>query len=429
MGGARGPSRRDWIRQVGATAVGLSLSCSDEPADSPDDLALALLEPSRDGFVIAAWARHARTATVEIAHGDRIEIGELTFDASTGSAALELEGLAADTEHLVTLVMANGLRSAPHRVRTAPADDDPRPVRIAISADVDPDPQFDTDLVEHLLAAEPELYVSLGDFPYTDNGPPAQTRAEYRERHVAVRQAPRVRRLLESVGVRAIYDDHEFRNNWDAAFVAAEAERYAAAIAVWDDFFPLRGGDLARGAEVRYRRWRWGQHLECFLLDVRRFRSANAAPDDAQKTMLGVAQRDWLVEGLRSSTATFKLVLTPVPLDFGSGDDGWHAFATERQIILDAVVDLPGVLVVSADQHFFASQVHAFGVREIQVGPFARGIPTLGTPPPGVEFRELDYNVGLVEAHPDRLVVTGVAPGARRFFEQAFTIEQLTPRR
>lgn len=429
MGGARGPSRRDWIRQVGAGAVGLALSCGDDASDSPDDLALALLEPSSDGFVIAAWARYARTATVEVAHGDRIEIGELAFDASSGSAALELEGLAPDTEHLVTLVLASGLRGRPHRVRTAPADDDPRPVRIAISADVDPDPQFDTDLVEHLVAAAPELYVSLGDFPYTDNGPPAQTVAEYRERHAELRQAPRVRRLLESVGVRAIYDDHEFRNNWDAAFAVAEADRYASAIAVWDEFFPLRGSDVARGPGVRYRHWRWGQHLECFLLDIRRFRSANAAPDDAQKTMLGAAQRDWLLGGLRASTATFKLVLTPVPLDFGSGDDGWHAFATERQAILDGVVDLPGVLFVAADQHFFASHVHPFGVREIQVGPFARGLPTLGPPPPGVVFRELDYNAGLVEAHPDRLVVTGLAPGGRRFFEQTFTIEQLTPRR
>jgi alkaline phosphatase D len=312
-------------------------------------------------------------------------------------------------------------------VRTAPRDDDPRPVRIAIGADVDPDPAFETDLVEHLIEAAPELYISLGDFPYTDNGPPAQTLAEYRERHAQLRVAPRVRELLGAVGIRAIYDDHEFRNNWDAGFVAAEASRYAAAIAAWDEFFPLGAG--APAGDVRYRRWRWGQHVECFLLDVRRFRSANSAPDDAAKTMLGAAQLAWLLDGLRASTATWKLVLTPVPLDFGSADDGWHAFRSERATIFEAVLDLPGLLFLTADQHFFASHQHAFGIREIQVGPLARGVATPDPPPPGVLFRELDYNVGLVEAHPDRLVVTGLGPGGRRFFEQAFTREQLTPRR
>ena len=49
-----------------------------------------------------------------------------------------------------------------------------RPVRIAVSADIDPSPEFDSDLLAQLAAASPELFVSLGDFPYTDNGPPSR---------------------------------------------------------------------------------------------------------------------------------------------------------------------------------------------------------------------------------------------------------------
>lgn len=421
----RGISRRDWLRQVGAGVASgaLAVSCETEPSES-DEVAVAVLEPSASGFVVAVWAQHARAATVEIAHGDELAIGSLAITAESQTGALAVTELAADTEYAVTLVLRDGRRIGPHRVRTAPHELDARPVRLAIGADFDPDPAFDSDLVQHVVAAAPELYVSLGDFPYTDNGPPAQTVEQYRDRYVQLKTAPRVQTLLRSVGVRAIYDDHEFRNNWDAYFRAAEAERYAAAIQVWDEHFPI-----AAEGEVRYRRWRWGQHLECFLLDVRRHRSANAMLDGAGKTMLGATQRAWLVEGLAASTATFKLVLTPVPLDFGSGDDGWHAFRAERDAILDALVGLPGVLFVTADQHFFASHQHAYGLREIQVGPFARGIPTPPPLQPGVLFRELDYNVGLVDAHADRLVVTGLGPGGRRFFEETFTVDQLTARR
>src|SRR5205085_10549571 len=139
------------------------------------------------------------------------------------------------------------------------------------------------DLATHVVAAAPDLLVSIGDFPYTDNGPVAETLEAYRDRHAEIRRLPKVRAILEAAPLYAIYDDHEFRNNWDAAFVAKEPSRYAAAMTVWDEFFPIRSAV----GEVRYRSWRWGANVECFLLDCRRFRSADAAPDDANKTMLG----------------------------------------------------------------------------------------------------------------------------------------------
>jgi phosphodiesterase/alkaline phosphatase D-like protein len=115
-----------------------------------------------------------------------------------------------------------------------------------------------------------------------------------------------------------------------------------------------------RGAQgaVRYRSWRWGQHLECFLLDTRRFRSANDAVDSAAKTMLGGPQEAWLADALARSTATFKLVCTSVPLDFGIGNDHWATFQTARQRLFDAAATPRGVVFVSADQHWFASHRH-----------------------------------------------------------------------
>ena len=413
--------RRTWARLIGAGAASLAVGCGDN-LTAAESSSLAIVEPAADGFIAVVWSSLGDRATIAIRAGDQLVDEREVRIGPGGTGSTTVTGLAADRAYAVTASTTAG-PVGPCRVRTAPRDDDPRPVRIAASADFDPDPVFDSDLIAHLLAAEPDLFVSLGDFPYTDNGPVPTTVAEYRQRHVDHRTAPAGRRLFEGVGVRAIYDDHEFHNDWDPTFVRAVPGRYAASMQVWDELFPIRDpiGD------IRYRRWRWGAHVECFLLDCRRFRSENAAPDDAAKQMLGAIQRAWLTEGVRASAATFKLVFTSVPLDFALGNDSWSAFTTERALLLDALVGVPGVLFVAADQHYFAAHRHAHGVREFQVGPLARGLGEFGALAPGVLFRSQRYNVGVFDIDGDRLVVTGLGPDGERFYEERLTAAELTP--
>jgi len=412
------PSRRDFLRALGAAAW--LATCGDNDAVVA---ASAVLDPDEDSVVVAIWSQRAGALAEATARaGDRlIASGRVTLDGEIGR--LVLTGLAPDTVHEITVTVA-GSPLGPHRVRTAPRADDPRPVRVAVSADYDPSPAFASGMLDALIAAEPELVISIGDFPYTDNGPPAMTVAEYRARHVELRTHPPVRALLEACGMYAIYDDHEVRNDWDGRTRIDEPARYAAAVQVWDEFFPQR----APAGEIRYRRWRWGAHLECFLLDCRRFRSANDAVDDAQKTMLGAEQHRWLIDGVTGSAATFKLILTSIPLDYGTGDDHWASFKTERDAMLAALVGTPGVLFASGDQHWFAAYRHAFGVREMQIGPLARG---LGTPPPavpGVVFRAVRYNAGLIDIDGDRLTMTGLGADGEPFYRETVSAADLTPR-
>ncbi len=415
-------TRRAWVRFVGASGLGLALGgCGDDLTPARDG-GVAVLEPWAEGFLVAIWAARGDHARVVV----RSEAGAIVafHDVALvdGLGAIDLDGLDPDHAYEVTTVSAVG-PIGPNRVRTAPADEDPRPVRIAVSADFDPNPEFDSSLVANLLAAAPELFVSLGDFPYTDNGPVAKTVDEYRRRHLDLRTAWAGRLLLEGVGIRAIYDDHEFHNDWNPAFVEGEPARYAAAMQVWDEMFPVRDPI----GEIRYRSWRWGANVECFLLDCRRFRSRNDAPDDAAKQMLGATQRAWLVEGLARSTAAFKLVFTTVPLDFGNNNDSWIAFTTERALLLDALVGIPGVMFVSADQHYFAAYRHAHGVREFQTGPLARGLGPFGPVGPGVLFRHAGYNAGLFEIFADRIEVTGLGPDGDAFYRETLTVADLTP--
>jgi len=427
------PSRRELLQLLGASTALFAVGCGDGNGRG-EIAAAAVLDPDEDSFVVAIWCRFAGSdATVRVRtqstgdgavsrEEDRLVV-EMVCALDGEIGRVEVTGLDADTRYEVAMVI--GGVTLTHRVRTAPAADDPRAVRIAVSADCDPNPEFASGMLDAIVAAEPELMISLGDFPYTDNGPPAQTVAEYRARHVELRSHPPVRALLEVCGLCDIYDDHEFRNDWDARFVALEPARYAAAMQVWDEFFPLRAQD----GDIRYRSWRWGAHVECFLLDCRRFRSANSAPDDERKTMLGAAQHRWLIDGVTRSTATFKLVLTSVALDYGAGTDHWVGFRTERDAMLAALVDVPGVLFVSADQHWFASHRHAFGIREFQVGPLARG---LGTPPsgspPGVVFRAVRYNAGIIDIDGDQLTFSALGDDGEVFYRETLSAAELTPR-
>jgi hypothetical protein len=417
-------NRREWVRVIGAGAAGLALgplpACGDD-LEPRTDGGVVVLEPWAEGFLVAVWAARGDHATVVIRKdGAVIDMIDVPLDDGLGS--VDVGGLAADTAYEVTTLSSVG-PLGPNLVRTAPHDDDARMVRIAVSGDYDPSPEFESALIDHVIDAEPEVFVSLGDFPYTDNGPVAKTVAQYRARHIALRIAPTGRRLIEAMGIRAIYDDHEFHNDWNPVFVEGEPERYAAAMQVWDEMFPIRDpvGD------IRYRSWRWGANVECFLIDCRRFRSQNAAPDGPDKQMLGATQRAWLVAAVRASTATFKLVFTSVPLDFGHGNDSWVAFTHERGLLLDALVGVSGLLFLTADQHYFAAHRHAHGIREFMTGPLRRGIGEVGRVAPGVLFRYQGYNAALLEIHADRIELTGVGAEGQRFYRETLTVADLTP--
>jgi alkaline phosphatase D len=424
---ARDLDRREWLLAtgafgVGAVAFGAGGGC--DGALSRDGAAI-VLEPTHDAAIVAVWARRARAGTVAVRiAGETVALRDLAI-GSSGSGAVDIGGLPAGGAYEIAVELDDGTHLAPLRGRLAPVD--ARPVRIAVIADIDPNPDFDTDICAHLVAADPDLLVGLGDFPYTDNGPVAETLAAYRERHAEIRMHPPIRALLDAMPLRAIYDDHEFRNNWDAAFVAAEPARYGAAIAVWDEFFPVR----AAAGEIRYRNWRYGAHVECFLLDCRRFRNANAVVDGPGKTMLGEAQRAWFLDALGRSTATWKLVFTSVPLDFGNGEDHWRGFLAERDALFEAIVaaGITGICFFSADQHWFAAHRHAFGIRELMSGPLARGIATPLAVPEGVLFHAERFNALIIDASAEELVVAGVGEGGERFYEERLTVAELTPRR
>jgi alkaline phosphatase D len=171
-----------------------------------------------------------------------------------------------------------------------------------------------------------------GDFPRIDDPTVEWTdAARVREIYLAHwrynRADPSFQRLLLEVPIYSQWDDHEVINDFGAAWpsspAAAERAGYPVLVRAGRDalfdFHPM--WPVPEEPERIYRSFRWGAHLELFLLDARSYRSANTLEDrtGGGKTLLGRAQLDWLKTGLATSNATWKIVSSDVPLSIPTG--------------------------------------------------------------------------------------------------------------
>lgn len=128
------PSRRELLQLLGASSALLAVGCTGTGTGSEAaPLATAVLDPDEDSFVVAVWSRlAAREITVEVRAGDQ-SVAELhaLLDGELGT--IEVTDLTPGTTYSVAIKLGGLVLQ--HIVRTAPALDDPRPVRLAISAD------------------------------------------------------------------------------------------------------------------------------------------------------------------------------------------------------------------------------------------------------------------------------------------------------
>ncbi len=233
-------------------------------------------------------------------------------------------------------------------------------------------------IFERIRQAAPHFALLLGDLIYGDDpctSPPnasgsdfvATTLEAYRAKHRYQREDKALQRLLAEVPVYAMWDDHEVRNNFAGPFEPLMPVGRQALLEYW----PI--GTPPDDPHRLYRKFRWGANLELFILDTRQYRSRNADPDGLNKTMLGAAQRDWLIDGLTQSTATWKVIATSIPLSVPKagnflvpGNDSWArgpdgtGFQTELQRIVDAILgrNIGNVVWLATDVHF--AQVNAY---------------------------------------------------------------------
>ena len=285
----------------------------------------------------------------------------------------------------------------------------------------------------------PDFFLFLGDTIYSDHvcpSPPnepgadfkATTLQTYRVRHRYQRGAEALQRFLRTVPVYVIWDDHEVKNNFAGPF----EEQMPAGRQTFREYWPI--SSPVDDPHRLYRRVRYGADLELFILDTRQYRSRNADPDGPAKTMLGSAQLAWLLDGLGTSTATWKVIVTSVPLSIPKGgdatvpgNDGWAGgpdgtgFEHERQVIVDVILHdtIKNVVFIGGDVHWVQANAYdpnqdgVIDFHEYIAGPLSappgRSAPTRQELHPTQLFYEVGYhNFGLVRVTKDLFEVTVV---------------------
>jgi alkaline phosphatase D len=252
----------------------------------------------------------------------------------------------------------------------------------------------------------------------------ALTLADYRTLYRQFRRDPDLRAVHALFPFVSLWDDHEFANDcWgdhstdfdDARGDEASPERREAATRAYFEYQAIRRPfDAAAGFPNDlsvYRSLRWGKHAEVVLLDERYYRDDDVVPEgpidrdvghiqvnsafgartfvikdvfdtrEAAKkpTMLGVPQRDWAIQTVTASTATWKVIASPLvvaqmALDltdqmqlpdnfrkrFYFKTDQWDGFRSERQALLEACAAVDNLVVLSGDLHgFYAAELYA----------------------------------------------------------------------
>jgi alkaline phosphatase D len=366
------------------------------------------------------WARADREGmlTVHLSGGKHEGNARLRFRAAddyTGQAVLE--GLRPDTTYRYKLGSTRGTFETP------PLANDPEDIRLAFGGDVAGqnvcrDASEGFPIMDTIRRAKPDVFVGLGDMIYADNA--CDPVGRYGNQQVPGGFGPATdlpgfwahwrynradaasQRLLESTGYVGVWDDHEVVNDFGPLSDTRSTPPYTPGVHLLpiglDAFLDYTPIAVAANTPKRlYRSLRWGKHVELFVLDTRQYRDANIASDspDRPKTMLGREQLTWLREGLAASDATWKVIVSSVPMSIPTGfpptngRDGWANFDQTtgfEQELLDILgfMERSGIrntIWITTDVHFaeafryrpFASNPN-FVVYELATGPLNAGI-------------------------------------------------------
>ncbi len=377
------------------------------------------------------WARADRDAILNVVLSGgphrRVQRTPATGDHDHTARVL-LDGLSPNTSYRYRAWFSRGAPGVGRgpavagEFQTAPADDSAAPIRLAFGGDVSGQ-NVCRDLIEGLPIAEtirawrPDVFVGLGDMIYADNAcdpvgrygnvqvpggfGPAVDLPGFWAHWRYNRADPALQRLLAGAGYVGVWDDHEVVNDFGPLTDAPSTPPYAGAhllplgLQAFADYTPVAP---SRGTPPRlYRSLRWGRHLELFVLDTRSYRDANFAPDDVEnpKTLLGREQLAWLKQRLAASNATWKVIVSSVPMSIptgfppSNGRDGWANFdqATGFEHELRDILrfmrrrGIDDSVWITTDVHFaeafryrpFANDP-GFAVHELVTGPLNAGI-------------------------------------------------------
>jgi alkaline phosphatase D len=285
-------------------------------------------------------------------HDPRFSAPVQSVPEAGNAVRLEMDGLVPDTLYFYAVELDGTLLAAQGgRFRTFPAAG-PASFRFAFSSCGEWDrPQHAYDAVR---LEDPLFFIHMGDLHYedTDEDDPGP----YRENYLKVlNESPEQGDLFRQVPTFYIWDDHDFSGNTsDRTSDGRQAARQVYRERV--PHFPLPAGGPDASIHQAFSCGR----VRFILSDLRSERDPDGEEDDAGKSMMGAAQKQWFKQQLlaaRAAECPLIVWMSGLPLlSNSSARDNWGSYQTERRELLEFIRDerIQNVVVISGDMHALA---------------------------------------------------------------------------
>ena len=275
---------------------------------------------------------------------------------------IEVEGRLQPNDPAITLT---------GKFRTAAAPTEDKPVTFMVSTcqcfrEMD-DTKNGHQIYEHMAKAKADFFVQTGDAVYYDRTPLAKNIDSARFKWNRMYALPNFREFHQKTPSYWLKDDHDMLKDdcWPG-------QKYGEL--TWEQGLKIWREQLPMSAKP-YRTFRWGKHLQVWLIEGREYRSPNKLKDGPNKTILGKEQWQWLRKTMAESDATYRIYISATPVvgpDRKKKNDN-HAnegFQHEGDTLRKFLASQPGCFVLCGDRHWqYHSTDPKTGLKEFGCGP------------------------------------------------------------
>lgn len=292
------------------------------------------------------WLRTLGDAEVTlrcVETGQSIEVQ--TNQQTDWTTVLTLSGLEAESQYHYQIEI-DGELCAKSLFRTYPDEGRSGKFSVGFGGGAGYVPEWER-MWDTILDRNPHAFLMMGDNVYID-----QPEHELTQKYCYYRRQsrPEWKRFTSKTAIYSIWDDHDFGTN--DCVPGPDIEFPVWKRPVWEIFKQNWVNPGYGGGSAQPGCW-YDFHVgdvHFIMLDGRYYRDLKGG------TMLGPAQKKWLLETLKESSATFKIIASPVPFTVGikkGSRDPWDGFPEEREEIFDWIESqrIEGVFLIAADRH------------------------------------------------------------------------------
>lgn len=338
----------------------LPLTASDQFKEFAKDKNIELLHGPMLGCLAPTgakfWVRTVREVPVSVLVSESKNMASAIESAQVKTnpdreytAIIAIDGLKPNSIYYYQLVIDGKKQPAQWSFRTTTPKGTKTKFQIGFGGGASYNPKNER-MWQTIFSHNPLAFLLLGDNVYIDH-PTMQAVQQYC--YYRRQSRDEFRAFSAVTAIFAIYDDHDFATN--DSHGGSETFKPWWKLPVWKTFRNNWNNPSYGGGESQPGCWfdfSIGD-VDFFMLDGRYYRTN---PKKKTPSMLGPVQKAWLLEKLKASKATFKILASPVPWSKNTKPgslDTWDGFEQEREDIFSFINKnkIDGVILISADRH------------------------------------------------------------------------------